>query len=281
MATSPLAWRRSSCNGDSGNGMRIIDSHAHIDFDKFDEDREAMVARAQDAGVAHIIQIAMGPAEENFARAYKMVETYPHCFMAAGLHPHDADHYTPEVAERIRQYLHKDRVVALGEIGLDYYYDNSDRERQRDCFAALMKLAIDEHKPICVHTRDAFEDTHQLTGDADVFAKAGGVIHCFTGTKPQADAFVEQGAYISFSGVVTFPKATEVQEAAKHVPIERILVETDCPFLAPVPYRGKRNEPAFVTETVKAIAALKGMRVEEVAERTFDNTVRLFNLTSD
>jgi TatD DNase family protein len=256
----------------------LIDSHAHVDFDRFDTDRDAVMARAQDLGVKHLIQIAMGPEVENFERGYAIVETYPHCFMAAGMHPHDADAFTPEVSDIIRTYLQKPKVVALGEIGLDYYYDHSDRQAQRDCFATLMDVAIEENKPICVHTRDAFEDTVALTQASQIFQKSGGVIHCFTGNKDQARAFIDQGAYISFSGVVTFPKAVEVQEAAKFVPLDRMLVETDCPFLAPVPHRGKRNEPAYVVETAKTIAALKGISLEEVASATFQNTQDAFNL---
>lgn len=256
----------------------FIDSHAHIDFDKFDEDRIDVVKRASQAGVNHIIQIALGPDLEKYKRAYKIVEDNPNYYMAAGLHPHDADHYSEAVKETIVEYLQKDRVVALGEIGLDYYYDNSDRENQKTCFSSLIDVAIENNKPICIHTRDAYDDTFKLTKEKNIFTKTGGVIHCFTGNAEQAQGFLNLGAYISFSGVVTFNKATDVQEAAKIVPLEKMLIETDCPFLAPTPYRGKRNEPAYVVEVAKMIATLKGVSTEEVAKHTTQNCKTLFGI---
>ncbi|MCB0271968.1 MAG: TatD family hydrolase [Bdellovibrionales bacterium] len=255
-----------------------IDSHAHIDFDKFDADRADVVQRATDASIKHIIQIALGPEKEKFERAYRIIETYQHYYMAAGLHPHDADHYTLDIRNLIQSYLRKDRVVALGEIGLDYYYDHSDREKQRQCFDELMNLAIEEDKPICIHTRNAFEDTLSLTQNQGIFSKTGGVIHCFTGNAHEAKLFLDAGAYISFSGVVTFPKALDVQEAAKYVPIDRMLIETDCPYLAPVPHRGKRNEPSYVVEVARMIAQLKGISIDEVAKKTTLNCINLFRL---
>ncbi|MCB1197413.1 MAG: TatD family hydrolase [Deltaproteobacteria bacterium] len=256
----------------------LIDSHAHIDFESFDEDRLQVIERAQQAGVKHIIQIALGPEEEKFARAYQVVTNNPQYFMAAGLHPHDADHFTSAVQESIIQYLQKERVVALGEIGLDYCYDHSDRNNQKKCFDTLMEVAIKHDKPICIHTRDAHDDTVALTQNQDIFAQAGGVIHCFTGSKDQVKDYLNLGAYISFSGVVTFKKAVDLQEAAKYVPLDRMLIETDCPFLAPTPYRGKRNEPAYVIEVAKTIAMLKGISLEEVAQASFANTNKVFKL---
>jgi len=255
-----------------------IDSHAHVDFESFDDDRAAVLQRALDAGVQNMIQIALGPEEDKYARAYQIVKEHPALYMAAGLHPHDADAYTPDVHNIVATYLQKDKVIALGEIGLDYYYDHSDREKQKICFASLIELAIQDKKPICVHTRDAFEDTHQIAKDAGIFSKTGGVIHCFTGTPDQAKAFVDLGAYISFSGVVTFKKAQNVRDAVKVVPLDRILIETDCPFLAPVPYRGKRNEPAHVVEVAKAIANIHGKAIQDIGNITTDNCKRLFGI---
>lgn len=256
----------------------LIDTHAHIDYKDFDSDRDQIIERAKQAGVHSLIQIALGPDTEKIEKAYQLIQNHPSFYMAVGLHPHDADQYTPEIHEVIRSYLQMTRVVALGEIGLDYHYDNSERGNQRNCFSSLMDLAIEEKKPICIHTREAFDDTLGLTQQKDIFQKVGGVIHCFTGNASQAKAFLDLGAFISFSGIVTFPKATEIQDAVKVVPLDRILIETDCPFLAPVPYRGKRNEPSFLTEVAKTVASLKGISVNELAQITSNNAKGLFRL---
>lgn len=256
----------------------FVDTHAHVDYDKFDEDRAEVIKRAKEAKLTHIIQIALGPQEESIQKAYDMVQSDDMFTMAVGLHPHDADAHTDEIEAIIEQYLTKPKVVALGEIGLDYYYDNSDRDNQRHAFESLMSVAKRMQKPICVHTRDAFDDTLALTQNQDIFTTAQGVIHCFTGDKRQARAFLDAGALISFSGVVTFSKAIDVQEAATFVPLDRMLIETDCPFLAPTPHRGKRNEPSYVVEVAKKIAALKNISVEEVATQTTQNAQTLFGL---
>lgn len=254
----------------------FIDSHAHLDFEQYDTDREEMLARASAANVQNIVQIAMGPTEDRIARCYELVKQSSNMRMAVGLHPHEADQYTPEVRELIKTYAQKEKVTAIGEIGLDYYYENSNRENQKNCFSELMDLAIELQKPICIHTRDAFDDTYALVKEKNIFRKTGGVIHCFTGKEHEAREFLDLGAMISFSGVVTFKNTTELHNAVKAVPLTKMLIETDCPFLAPVPYRGKRNEPAYVIETAKVIASLKGVSVEEVALHTTRNAQQLF-----
>jgi TatD DNase family protein len=256
--------------------LEFIDSHAHLDFDKYDVDRPEMLNRANQAGVKHILQIAMGPSEEKIAKCYSLVAEHSHMRMAVGLHPHDADQYNPQVYQLIQTYASKERVSAIGEIGLDYYYENSNRENQKKCFSELIDLALEINLPISVHTRDAFDDTHTIAKDKNVFQKVGGVIHCFTGTEDQAKKFVELGAYISFSGVITFKNTEELQRAVKSVPLDKMLIETDAPFLAPTPYRGKRNEPAYVVETAKTLAAIKGLSLEEVATATTSNARKLF-----
>lgn len=254
----------------------FIDSHAHLDFDQYDSDREEMIQRAKDVGVKNVLQIAMGPTNEKIARCYSLVQQYSHMRMAVGLHPHDADKYTPEVHDLISTYSIKDKVAAIGEIGLDYYYENSNPENQKKCFSKLMDLAIEKNLPICVHTRDAFDDTYALVKEKNIFQKTGGVIHCFTGTEEQAKQFVGLGAYISFSGVVTFKNTDELRRAVQSVPLNRMLIETDAPFLAPIPYRGKRNEPSYMIETAKTIAAIKGISMDEVAQATTANAKQLF-----
>ena len=254
----------------------FIDSHAHLDFEQYTPDLSEVFERASSVGVQHILQIAMGPTEERIKKCYDIVQQHHQIKMAVGLHPHDADQYSTEVYELIKNYAQKDRVVAIGEIGLDYYYENSNRENQKNCFLKLIDLALELHLPICIHTRDAFDDTYEIVRQKDIFHKTGGVIHCFTGTEDQAKQFVAMGAYISFSGVVTFKNTQELQRAAMSVPLENMLIETDCPFLAPVPHRGKRNEPSFVVETAKTIARIKGCSVDEVASKTTENAKKLF-----
>ncbi len=257
----------------------FVDSHAHLDFDQYDADRNETYDRAKKAGVENILQIAMGPSEEKIVNCYALVKKHEHMRMAVGLHPHDADKYDEEVYHLILTYASKEKVSAIGEIGLDYYYENSNRENQKKCFSELMDLAVIMNLPISIHTRDAFDDTYALVKEKDIFKKVGGVIHCFTGTKDQAEKFVELGAYISFSGVVTFKNTEELQQAVKAVPLDRILIETDSPFLAPIPYRGKRNEPAYVVEVAKTIAAIKGISVDEVGNQTTTNARKLFKFS--
>jgi TatD DNase family protein len=259
--------------------IEFIDSHAHLDFDQYDMDRPEMLERAKKARVENILQIAMGPSEEKIIQCYSLVKKIPHMRMAVGIHPHDADHFNDDVYHLILTYASKEKVSAIGEIGLDYYYENSNRENQKKCFSQLMDLAIIMNLPISVHTRDAFDDTYALAKEKDVFQKVGGVIHCFTGTDEQALKFIELGAYISFSGVVTFKNTEELQKAVKAVPLSKMLIETDSPFLAPIPYRGKRNEPAYVVETAKTIAAIKGISLEEVAAATTTNARKLFKFS--
>jgi len=256
--------------------LELIDSHAHLDFDKYDSDREEMLQRAHVAGVRNILQIAMGPSEEKIKRCYSLVEKHSYMRMAVGIHPHDADQYSEDVYKLIQTYASKEKISAIGEIGLDYYYENSNRENQKKCFSDLIDLAIQMNLPISVHTRDAFDDTHTIAKEKNVFKKVGGVIHCFTGTEDQAMKFMDLGAYISFSGVITFKNTNEIQRAVRKVPLDKMLIETDAPFLAPTPYRGKRNEPAYVVETAKTIAAIKGVSLDEVAKTTTANAHKLF-----
>lgn len=258
---------------------QFVDSHAHLDFDQYDADREQMIQRSKDAGVENILQIAMGPSEEKIIRCYALVKKYEHMRMAVGLHPHDADKFDDDVYHLVLTYASKEKVSAIGEIGLDYYYENSNRENQKKCFSQLIDLAIIMNLPISVHTRDAFDDTYAIVKEKEVFKKVGGVIHCFTGTAEQASSFVELGAYISFSGVVTFKNTEELQKAVQTVPLEKMLIETDSPFLAPIPYRGKRNEPSYVVETAKTIAAIKGISLEEVGKVTTANARKVFKFS--
>src|SRR5437763_5132330 len=261
----------------------FVDSHAHIDGEEFDADRDEVVARAREAGVRAILNVGTGdPHAGNLERAVAVAEKYGGVYAAVGVHPHDARLYD-EVAEgRLLGIIRRGPpVVALGEIGLDYHYDNSPRDVQRDVFAAQLRLARAEGLPVIIHAREADEDTASILRREMSGAAAGGVMHCFGGGPALAEAALELGFMISFAGNVTFKKAENLRDVARTVPLGRLLVETDCPFLAPVPLRGRRNEPAFVVETARFLARLRGVGPEELGRITSENFARLFRLKLD
>jgi TatD DNase family protein len=256
--------------------MFLTDSHAHIDYDSYDTDRDEMLGRAQSTGVQRILNIALGPESEKFEKAFSLFELSKDISIAVGVHPHDAGKMDEDAYNKFKAYAARSGVSALGEIGLDYYYENSPREAQVKWFGRFLDLALELKLPVTIHSRDAFDDTYEAVSKRDIFRKVGGVLHCFTGTAEEAKKFLDLGAYISFSGIITFKKAEELRQTAKSVPIEKMLIETDAPFLTPDPYRGKRNEPAYVLRVAETIAALKGLSVEEVAKITSENAARLF-----
>jgi TatD DNase family protein len=258
----------------------FVDSHAHIDGEEFDADRDEVVARAREAGVGAILNVGTGdPHAGNFERAVAVAEKYEGVYAAAGVHPHDARLYD-EAAERCLLEIVRrgPPVVAWGEIGLDYHYDHSPRDVQRTVFAAQLRLARAEGLPVIIHTREADEDTASILRREWADAETGGVMHCFGGGPALAETALELGFMISFAGNVTFKKAENLREVARTVPPERLLVETDCPYLAPVPLRGRRNEPAFVVETARFLADLRGVEPEELGRVTSENFARLFRL---
>ncbi len=255
----------------------FIDSHAHIESSRFDDDREAVIQRALDAGIEIIVNVGDGDvARDSHAAAFRLAEQYPFIYTTVGVHPHEASLLDDELFARLLDLSEHPKVIAWGEIGLDYYYDNSPREVQRAAFRRQLQAARQRHLPVVIHTRDAEADTLQIVRDEWQGVNPAGVIHCFTGTREFAEAAVELGFLISFSGVVTFKNAEDLRDTARHLPLDKILIETDSPFLAPMPYRGKRNEPAYVIETAKTIAALHNLRVEEIGRITTDNFKRLF-----
>lgn len=257
----------------------LIDTHAHLDDVKYDEDRSEMIQRAWDAGLEHIVSIGCWNGESGFGRVPEIVEANENVICALGVHPHDAKDVVDDTPyNEIREHVNNlDKVVAIGELGLDYHYTNSPKEKQKEVFIKQIELAKELGLPIIVHTRDAEEDTIEILKKYEAH-KVCGVIHCFSGSDKLAQACLEMGFFISFSGIITFPKASELREVAKNVPIERSLVETDCPYLAPVPNRGKRNEPAFVTETAKVLADLKGLTLDDVSRITTVNAKNLFGI---
>ncbi|MEP7342793.1 MAG: TatD family hydrolase [Acidobacteriota bacterium] len=260
----------------------FIDSHAHLDTPNYDADRAEVIARARAAGVEIMLEIAGSDVGKgSLEPGLKLAEEHEFIYAAIGLHPHEASLYDPQLEQTLLACSRHPKVIGWGEIGLDYYYDHSPRDVQQRAFRRQLELAIDRRLPVIIHTRDAEDDTIAIlreawadAGGADV----GGIIHCFTGTQALADAAIEMGFHISFSGVLTFKTAEELRNVARGVPMERLLIETDCPFLAPIPYRGKRNEPAFVVETARKLSELKATSLEEIARVTSDNFRRLFGI---
>jgi TatD DNase family protein len=249
----------------------MIDSHCHLDDGQFDADREAVIERARAAGIEMLLAVGTGSGPPDLEAGLRLAEAHEEMLASVGVHPHDAAKATAETFERLGELLAHPKVAALGEIGLDYHYNFSPPEVQRAVFAR--QLALAGSKPVIIHTREAWEDTLRLLGESGV---RRGVMHCFSGGPEEAAQSLALGFHISFAGVVTFPKAARVQAAARMVPPERVLVETDAPYLAPVPHRGKRNEPAFVVETARKLAELRGVELEEIAARTSANFRRLF-----
>jgi TatD DNase family protein len=256
--------------------VKLIDSHCHLDSDSFDTDREAVIERALAVGVERMLTIGSGDGPpESVDVAIRLADRFPMLYASIGVHPHDAAKATPDTYRRFTELATHPKVVAVGEIGLDYHYDHSPREVQRTVFAEQMRIASDARKPIVIHTREAWTDTVALIR-RHWNPSCGGVIHCFSEGPAEAQEALDLGFHISFSGIVTFPKATGIHEAARLTPADRLLVETDAPFLAPVPHRGKRNEPAYVVQTARRVAELRGIAPEELAVTTVANFERLF-----
>ena len=251
--------------------MTLVDSHCHLDNEQFNPDREDVIERALAAGVERMVVIGTGEGPPDLEAGIRLADRHDPIYATVGIHPHDASKATSETYKRLRELLNHPKVIALGEIGLDYHYDHSPREVQRDVFLEQMLIAGEARKPIVIHTREAWEDTIALL---EVYWRPhglGGIMHCFSGTADEAALCLDLGFHLSFGGILTFPKAAGVQEAARQAPADRILIETDAPYLAPVPHRGKRNEPAFVAETARKLAELRGVTVEEIARVTTAN----------
>ncbi|HVF90671.1 MAG TPA: YchF/TatD family DNA exonuclease [Blastocatellia bacterium] len=256
-----------------------IDSHAHIEMDQFDSDRDQVIRRALDAGVEIIVDVGNGDVSaDSHSAALRLAETHPFIYTTVGVHPHEARLLDDELYARLKDMSSHPKVIAWGEIGLDYHYDNSPREAQRDAFRRQLSAARERNLPAVIHTREAEADTLQILREEWKGSNLPGIVHCFTGTRSFAEEAIRLGFYISFSGVVTFKNAGELRDSAKHLPIEKLLIETDSPFLAPIPFRGRRNEPAYVVETARAIAELRNLAPEDIGRITSLNFKRLFKL---
>ena len=257
----------------------MIDTHCHIAGDEFVADLADVVARAQAAGVDRAVCILASDDPEELARVATVRAAWPGVRFAAGIHPHASGKYAGRVADSVAATADALATVgdsvALGEIGLDYHYDFAPKAVQQEVFAAQVALAVERNLPVVIHSRLAMADTVDVLKSAGQ-GKVRGVIHCFTGSAADARLALDLDFYVSFAGILTFPKAGDLREAAALVPVDRMLVETDAPFLAPIPYRGKRNEPSWVTETLARLAGIKGLSVADAAELVRQNADRLF-----
>ncbi len=252
----------------------LVDSHCHLDFPEFALELDAVVARAKAAGVATCVSI--GTTLEKFPQVRAIAERFADVWCSVGIHPHEAQKELLEDSVPLIERAQHPKVVGVGETGLDFYYNHSPREPQMANFRAHISAARDLKLPVIVHTRDADEETIEILRDEMGKGAFTGLIHCFTGTRKLAEAAVEMSFCVSVSGIATFKKSDALRAVLKDVPLDRLLVETDAPYLAPMPYRGKRNEPAFVANTAAMLADLKGVSLEELSTATTDNFFRLF-----
>ena len=252
----------------------LFDSHAHLDDEKFADDREAVIARAKENGVTHIINI--GADMESSARSVALASQHESIYAAVGVHPHEAEKVVAADYDQLAEWTRLDKVVAIGEIGLDYYYDLSPRDLQKEVFIRQLDVARQMHMPIVIHDRDAHGDTMAI------LKREGkgliGVVHCFAGSLEMANELIKMGWYIGCDGPVTFKNAAKLPEIMTKIPLERLLIETDSPYLTPVPLRGKRNEPAYVRFVAEHIATLRGISGEELAKVTTKNVCELFHI---
>jgi len=279
--------------------MTFIDSHCHIDGAEYDADRDEVITRARAAGVTTMLNVGTGaPQSGAFERAVDLAEQHEDIYTAVGVHPHDARLFDDAAEQKLLGLIKQSRrVIAWGEIGLDYHYDNSPREVQRKVFRRQLRLARSVQLPVVIHSREADDDTVAILSE-ELAGKSGtgvppvnhaqderatkliarGVLHCFGGSLAMARAAIELGFFISFAGNVTFKKAEALRDVARQLPLDRLLIETDCPYLTPVPFRGKRNEPARVVETARCLAELHGQELEEIGRITSENFARLFQV---
>lgn len=253
----------------------LIDSHCHLDAEKFNGDRDVVIRRAREKGVKSFITIGCDVVSSG--RAQVLSKVHNDIFCSAGIHPHEAGKVEVDYIEKVRELAGYGKCVAIGECGLDYFYDHAERSQQRDVFRAQIELAKVLQMPLVVHVRDAWDDCLEDLETCNAYA---GVIHCFTGTQDQADRALALGFYISIPGIVTFKKAGELHRVVPTIPEDRLLIETDSPYLAPAPHRGKRNEPAFVEMVAQKVAELRGSATEDIEKVTGENAQRLFGLKS-
>ncbi|MBA4122975.1 MAG: TatD family hydrolase [Acidobacteria bacterium] len=262
--------------------MIFIDSHCHIDGEAFDADRDVVIKRAREAGVKMMLVVGTGDATdfENFSRVVRLAEKHENIFASVGVHPHDAKTFDAESERRLIELAKSsEKVIAWGEIGLDFYYDHSPPEVQKEIFRRQIKIANELNLPIIIHSRDADDETVEiLTEECAHENFRGGIMHCFGGNPQMAESLMNIGFLISFAGNVTFKKADNLRDSARVVPLNKLLIETDSPYLAPIPFRGKRNEPMFVVETAKFLADFYNVDLKVLAKATTQNFRQLFKI---
>jgi TatD DNase family protein len=262
----------------------FVDSHAHLEMEQFDADRPAMLQRARDAGIETILAIGSGTGPGSLDCAIRLAEQHEFVYATIGIHPHEAKLASDADYEDMACLAKQPKVLAWGEIGLDYFYDHSPRDVQQRVFLKQLQLAQAARLPVIIHCRpsdqseNAWDDCLRLLQENWAQSYLGGILHCFTGSWPHATQALDMGFMISFAGNITFPKAQQIREAAKQTPLDRMLIETDSPFLAPVPHRGKRNEPGFVKEVARQIGELRDLSTDEVGLQTANNFYRFFSL---
>ncbi len=261
--------------------MDLIDSHAHIDFSQFNEDRPAMLARAREAGVSALLAIGTGPGPEKLDSALPFADAYDWIWATVGIHPHESAQVTDAHLEQLESLAKHPRVIAWGEIGLDYHYDFSPREIQQVVFKRQLALAREAKLPVVIHCREAWPDCLSILGTDWRSSGLGGIFHCFSGTLDEARRGLEMGFVISFAGNATYPKSQNLRDVAHQLPLDSILIETDCPYLAPQSHRGRRNEPAYVAEVARTLATVRNLPVEDLASATAANFRRFFELSAE
>lgn len=251
----------------------LFDSHAHLDDKAFEEDRDELISSLPSYGVGCVVNPTY--SRESMISVLALAEKYPFLYAAMGIHPENAEDWDPETEKILRENLQHPKVKAIGEIGLDYHYDHTDKELQKKAFRAQLAIARETGKKVIIHERDAWNDTIEILKD---FPDVKGVFHCFSGSAEGAEYLLKRGFLISFTGVVTFKNARRAIEALKVIPIEKLMIETDSPYMAPVPYRGERNDPRKVIEVARKIAEVKEMTPEDVISKTYQNAVRFYGI---
>jgi TatD DNase family protein len=264
----------------------FVDSHAHLEGPQFEADREQVIARARDAGIHTIVAIGSGTGPGSLDCGIQLAQQHAFIYATVGIHPHEAKLASDRDFQELESLARRPKVIAWGEIGLDYYYDHSPRELQKQVFLRQLELAEVAKLPLVIHCRaseasdNAWQHCLAIIKEQWASTGLGGILHCFSGTWEQAVRALDMGFMLSFAGNVTFPKAQQIRDTAKQVPLDRMLIETDSPFLAPVPHRGKRNEPAFVREVARQLGEIRGLPAEEMGERTSNNFYRFFKLNA-
>ena len=256
----------------------FVDSHCHLDDERFDADREEVIDRARQAGCRYLLTVSGGSGPDDLASGVPIAGSHDWIYTTAGIHPHEAKGAEERHFDLLRRAASEPKVLAIGEIGLDYFYDHSPRETQKQVLIEQLQIARETKLPVIIHCRDAWEDLREIIAQHWVGSGLGGILHCFTGSREEAFRFLDWGFVISFAGNVTFKKADDLREVARAVPLDRLLTETDSPYLAPVPKRGKRNEPVFVLNVVRQLAELRGIAPEEMGTLTGRNFMNFLGL---